>query len=48
MEANLTEGNFTEDMIDYPTVSDGLQGIKFVEACVKSSNNGNVWVEVAD
>lgn len=42
------EGNFTEDMIDYPTVSDGLQGIKFVEACVKSSNNGNVWVEVAD
>lgn len=42
------KGNFTEKMIDYPTVSDGLQGIKFVEACVKSSNNGNIWVNVAE
>lgn len=39
-------GTFTEDMIDYPTVADGVEGIKFVEACLKSSANGNVWVEL--
>lgn len=39
-------GNFTEDMIDYPTISDGIDGVKFVEACIKSSENGNVWVEM--
>lgn len=41
------EGTFTENMIDFPTVSDGLQGLKFVEACVESSENGNIWVDVA-
>lgn len=40
------EGTFTEDMIDYPTVSDGLDGVRFVEACVKSSQNGNTWVQI--
>lgn len=39
-------GTFTSDMIDFPTVSDGAQGIKFVEACLKSSANGNVWVDL--
>ena len=39
-------GTFTEDMIDYPTVSAGVEGIKFVEACIKSSKNGNVWVDL--
>lgn len=40
------KGEFTEDMIDFPTVYDGVQGVKFIEACLKSSRNGNVWVEV--
>jgi len=40
------EGTFTEDMIDYPTVSAGVEGIKFVEACLESSRNGNVWVDI--
>ena len=39
-------GSFTSDMIDFPTVSDGVQGIKFVEACLKSSANENVWTEL--
>ncbi len=39
-------GEDFESHIDYPTVVDGVNGIKFVEACIKSSNNGNVWVEV--
>ena len=36
----------TEEMIDYPTVKDGVEGLAFVEACLKSSQNGNVWVEL--
>ena len=40
------EGTFTAEMIDYPTVKDGVEGLAFVEACLKSSQNGNVWVEL--
>lgn len=40
------DGTFTEDMIDYPTAEDGMEGLAFVEACLESSNNGNVWVDV--
>lgn len=31
----------------YPTVADGLQGIKFVDACIKSNDGGNVWVDIS-
>lgn len=34
-------GSFT-----YPTVEDGLKGIKFVDACMESNEKGNVWVDV--
>ena len=39
-------GTFTEDMIDFPTVRDGVEGVEFVEACLKSAKNGNVWVDM--
>lgn len=39
-------GSFDPQMIDFPTVSDGVEGIRFVEACLKSAQNGNVWVEL--
>jgi len=28
----------------YPTVHDGLDGVKFIEACVKSSSRNAAWV----
>ena len=40
------DGTFTEDMIDYPTVEDGLEGVKFVHACLRSNREGNVWTEL--
>ncbi len=40
------DGTFTDDMIDFPTVEDGAEGIKFVHACLKSNAEGNVWVEL--
>ncbi len=39
-------GTFTPDMIDYPTVDDGIQGLKYVEACLESNEHGNVWVNL--
>jgi len=30
---------------DFPTVEDGLNGVRFVEACVKSSDKGSCWIE---
>jgi len=40
------DGVFTEDMIEYPTIEDGVDGVKYIEACLKSSENGNVWVDM--
>ena len=40
------DGTFTEDMIDFPTVEDGAEGVKFVHACLKSNALGNVWVDL--
>jgi Predicted dehydrogenases and related proteins len=40
------EGNFTEDMIDYPTIEDGIDGVEYITACLKSSREGNVWVDM--
>ena len=40
------DGSFTADMIDFPTVHDGAEGVKFVHACLKSNREGNVWVEL--
>ncbi|MGN6582647.1 MAG: Gfo/Idh/MocA family protein, partial [Rhizobiaceae bacterium] len=31
----------------YPTVEDGLQGMRFIEAAVASSKAGNVWTKLA-
>ncbi len=30
----------------YPTVEDGVRGIEFVDACLKSNANNNVWVPI--
>lgn len=40
------EGTFTTKLIDYPTGADGAAGIRYIEACLKSQENGNVWVEL--
>ena len=34
------------ELLDFPDVYDGLQGMKFIEATVESGQNGNVWVEL--
>jgi hypothetical protein len=44
--AGNADGSFTPDMIDFPTVHDGAEGVKFVHACLKSNAEGNVWVDL--
>lgn len=31
-------------MIDFPTVHDGAEGVRFVQACLQSNEKGNAWV----
>lgn len=40
------ENCFTPEMIDYPTIDEGVAGLKYVEACLESNEKGNVWVEL--
>ncbi len=40
------EGIFAPEMIDYPTIEEGIAGLKYVEACLESNEKGNIWVEV--
>lgn len=40
------DGTFTADMIDFPTVRDGAEGVKFIHACLESNRKGNIWVDV--
>lgn len=32
--------------IHYPTIEDGLEGMRFIEASLASSNAGNIWVKL--
>jgi hypothetical protein len=31
--------------LDFPNVSDGVRGVKYIEKCVESSKRGAVWVK---
>ncbi|NMB51651.1 MAG: gfo/Idh/MocA family oxidoreductase, partial [Bacteroidales bacterium] len=31
---------------EFPTVHDGVRGMKFIHAAVNSSKNGNVWTKL--
>ena len=39
-------GEKLDAAVTFPTVEDGLKGMEFIEAAVKSSAKGNVWVKV--
>ena len=30
----------------YPTLEDGIAGLRFTEACIRSAAHGNIWVEL--
>lgn len=36
--------SLSENDLDFPTLSDGATGIKFIEKCVESSDKGSIWI----
>lgn len=40
------EGRAPSEEVTFPSLDDGIKGMAFVEACVRSSDNGAAWVEV--
>jgi predicted dehydrogenase len=40
------DGTPPDPAVIFPTVEDGLKGMEFIEAAVKSSAKGGVWVKV--
>ena len=39
------DGQAPDDDVTFPTVQDGLAGVAFVDACVRSSARGGAWVK---
>lgn len=50
MQAVLNRANGVENDgkwdLDFPSIEDGVNGVKFIYACVESSKNGGNWVEM--
>ncbi len=40
------EGTFTPDMVDFPTMKEGLDSVRFIHKALESQEGGNVWVEM--
>ena len=40
------DGRQPDGAVAYPTVQDGLKGVQFVDACVRSSNRNAAWVKL--
>lgn len=40
------EGKPPGDDVTFPSLDDGIKGMAFVEACVRSSKQGAAWVEI--
>ena len=38
--------NKTYDKGEYPTMNDGVRGMKFIEKCVESHKSGNIWLDL--
>jgi len=42
---NITGKPIAEEDSDYPGLKEGIQGVRFIEKCVQSSQKGAVWVD---
>ncbi len=40
------EGRAPDDAVTFPTVQDGLKGVAFIDACVRSSKRNAAWVDL--
>lgn len=42
--ANRNDSEFLKDFW-YPDINAGFEGVRWIENCVKSADNGSVWVD---
>lgn len=47
VSAKLERKKITKDMLDFPSVKDGVRGLAFIETCVKSSKSKTKWVKMS-
>ncbi|MCF4098495.1 Gfo/Idh/MocA family protein [Maritalea mediterranea] len=40
-------GTKLDPAVHFPTVQDGLKGVQFIDACIRSSQNNSSWVDLA-
>jgi len=45
LKKKITGEALSEDDLDFPGVQAGIQGVKFIEKCVESSQKGAVWID---
>ncbi|MBD3413552.1 MAG: gfo/Idh/MocA family oxidoreductase [Candidatus Aminicenantes bacterium] len=45
LRKKISGAPLSDEDSDYPDIQDGLQGVKFIEKCVQSSQKGAVWVD---
>ena len=39
-------GEAVDQNVSFPTAKDGKAGVKFIEAVIRSSNEGSVWINL--
>ncbi len=45
LSKKLAGESLREEELDFPKVQEGVQGVKFIEKCVKSSKKGAIWID---
>lgn len=45
LSKKISGENLTADDLDFPGIEAGIQGVKYIEKCVQSSEQGAIWVE---
>ena len=38
--------SLTDEDLTFPDINEGIRGVQFIEKCVQSSQNGNIWVKM--
>lgn len=44
----LLEDGAADPQADYPHISDGIKGVRFIDKCLESAQNGSAWVKFAE
>ena len=46
LSKKLAGESLTAEEMDFPGVAEGIQGVRFIEKCVESSQKGSIWIDL--